>query len=123
MPIKKPTIAIDFDGVIHAYSKGWHDGTIYDGPMPGSKEALEHLSATYRIVIFSTRNYDRIIDEESQFNQIAEMRDWLSKYDIPYDEIHTQPSKPICKLFIDDNAYRFENWSKCLDDVKSLLAD
>ncbi len=106
--MSKPTIAIDFDGVIHKHSKGWSDGSIYDEPMPGCKEALQKLSEKYRIVIFSTRNYDRVIKGALEVNQIVEMRDWLSINDIPYDVIYTEPNKPICKLFIDDNAYRFE---------------
>ena len=34
------TIAVDFDGFIHKYSKGWHDGSIYDEPVEGAAEAL-----------------------------------------------------------------------------------
>ena len=34
-------IAIDFDGVIHNFDKGWYDGTCYGEPLPGSLEAIK----------------------------------------------------------------------------------
>lgn len=52
------TIAIDFDGVIHRYSQGWHDGTCYDEPMEGAEEFLAYLMKTqrYSVYIHSTRS-------------------------------------------------------------------
>ena len=51
------TIAIDFDGVIHKYSKGWQDGSIYDEPVEGAFEAIQHyMKNDYAVFIFSTRN-------------------------------------------------------------------
>ena len=51
------TIAIDFDGVIHKYSKGWQDGTIYDEPVKNSIESINKLlKEGHSIFIFSTRN-------------------------------------------------------------------
>lgn len=41
------TIAVDFDGVIHKYSKGWQNGSIYDEPVEGAKEALLELLEDY----------------------------------------------------------------------------
>ena len=47
-------IAVDFDGVIHRYSKGWHDGTIYDEPVEGAREALEGLvDKGHMIIVYS----------------------------------------------------------------------
>ena len=43
------TIAIDFDGVIHSFEYGYHDGTIYGTPIEGSIESLKYLSEKYKL--------------------------------------------------------------------------
>ena len=50
------TVAVDFDGVIHKYSKGWHDGTCYDEPMEGAEDFLHDLmrNPNYSVFILST---------------------------------------------------------------------
>lgn len=51
------TIAIDFDGVIHKYSGGWKDGSIYDKPIEGAFEAIrKFMDEGYSVFIFSTRS-------------------------------------------------------------------
>jgi hypothetical protein len=50
------TVAIDFDGVIHKYSKGWQEGIIYDGVVTGAIKAINQLVFDgYSVFIFSTR--------------------------------------------------------------------
>jgi hypothetical protein len=44
--------------------------------------------------------------------------DWLEKYDIPYDEIYF--GKPWANLYIDDNAFRFENWDEISENGSSF---
>lgn len=57
------TIAIDFDGVIHKYSKGWQDGTIYDEPVDNVFETIQDLMGKgYSVFIFSTRSPKQIKD-------------------------------------------------------------
>lgn len=56
------TIAIDFDGVIHAYSKGWQDGSIYDEPVSGAFEAIKKfMDEGYTVYIHTTRNPGQIL--------------------------------------------------------------
>lgn len=52
---KRSSIALDFDGVIHRYSRGWGDGKIYDPPMDGAPEAIERLNKEFNLVIFTAR--------------------------------------------------------------------
>lgn len=55
------TIAIDFDGVIHQYSKGWQRGQCYDPPVNGVFESIQHLMKKgYSVFIFSTRKPKQI---------------------------------------------------------------
>ena len=48
-------IGVDFDGVIHKCSKGFYDGTVYDPPIEGAREALERLSKKFVIVMYSAK--------------------------------------------------------------------
>ena len=61
-PPKIRAIAIDFDGVIHSYSKGWHDGTCYGEPVAGARAAIEELFQTHHVFIFSTRDPQTIVN-------------------------------------------------------------
>ena len=85
---KGKTIAVDFDGVIHGYSKGWQKGQIYDDPVPGAKEALEKLkSKGYRILIYSTRN-NPMYRKPGDADQDKAVVEYLERHEIPYDKIH-----------------------------------
>jgi len=48
-------LCIDFDGVIHSYHLGFHDGTIYGYPIEGSLDAVRELSKKYKIIIFTAK--------------------------------------------------------------------
>jgi vacuolar-type H+-ATPase subunit F/Vma7 len=102
----KPTVLVDFDGVIHRYSMGWHDGTAYDEPMPAAKEALKAMTERgYEVVIFSTREWKQI-------------RDWLNLYGFNFYRITNVKIPAVAQ--IDDRAIRFENWPQSIDDLFRL---
>lgn len=111
------TLCVDFDGVIHGYSKGWQDGTIYDNPVPGAKEGLEQLkNEGYKILIYSTRcNPDYLQPDDP--DRVKEVREYLDKNSIPYDLIHIG-GKPKAHIYIDDRAISFKgDWKQTVSDV------
>lgn len=90
-------IAIDFDGVIHKYSKGWHDGTAYDVPMEGALEMINKMiDQGLTPVVFTTRDSQQV-------------GTWLIDNKFPQMDITNV--KPIAKFYIDDRAIRFTNWT------------
>lgn len=114
-------IAIDFDGVLHGYSKGWHDGTIYDPPVPGTAEAMRKLKEQgHTLYIFSTRTNPVFKKKEDAVDQKKNMEDWLKSHEIPFDKVWTF-GKPMADLFIDDRAIGFNgNWEQTLKEVSTF---
>ncbi len=112
--VERERLLIDFDGTIHKYSKGWDDGTIYDVPKDGAKEAIDILKDKYDIVIFSTRASCK--ENKNCQEQIMNMRKWFKRYDIHYDDITSE--KIGAFKIVDDLAITFKSWSQVLRDIK-----
>ena len=111
-------IAIDFDGVIHKSSKGFFDGTVYDEPMEGVKEALEQLSKKYKIIIFTCKvKPDRPLINGKSGKQLIE--EWLSQYNLLQYIHEITCEKPRASLYIDDKGYRFSNWATTLKFINN----
>ena len=95
----KKTIVFDFDGVIHRYSRGWQDGSIYDIPNKGIKETIEALrNKNYEVVVVSTR-----CETEAGIEAI---KTYLQKYEIIVDRVCKE--KPPALVYIDDRAICYD---------------
>jgi hypothetical protein len=107
-------LAIDFDGVIHNADKGFFDGTCYGEPIHGALMALQELSLKYRIIIFTAKAKPNrpLVNGKTGTQLVSE---WLEKYDVLKYVYEITSEKPRAILYIDDNAYRFENWSDTLE--------
>jgi|TARA_R110002020_G_scaffold11386_14_gene42978 hypothetical protein len=106
-------LAIDFDGVIHNFDKGWHDGTCYGEPLPGALEAVARLAKSYNIIIFTAKAKPSrpLVDGKTGTELVSE---WLEKHNVLQfvDEITAE--KPRSQVYIDDKGYHFQNWEDTL---------
>jgi hypothetical protein len=109
----KPILYLDFDGCIHAYSRGWQDGSIYDPVVPGFFEWAIRAKERFHLVIYSSRS--------KELNGVAEMKTWLgdqirNEYENPtpiaVDDFDFAHEKPPAFLTIDDRALTFDgDWA------------
>ena len=112
------TVAVDFDGVIHAYSKGWHDGTIYDEPVPGAFEALRGLMERYAVFVHTSRDAGQVGEWIGERSGIP--CEWFTDLRNPVrfwthqDSLLITPLKLPAIAYIDDRGIRFEDWDQAL---------
>ena len=120
------TIAVDFDGVVHGYSKGWQDGDIYDPPLPGALEALHTLMQTYAVFIHTSRDpgavaswlaergFDTVLDIDGPTHPKREF--WNER-----SALLVTDRKLPAVAYIDDRAIRFTDWPQALSDLASVV--
>jgi hypothetical protein len=110
------TIAIDFDGVIHSFELGYHDGTIYGTPIDGSIESIKKIAEKYNIVIYTAKaKKDRPLVNGKTGTELV--WEWLEKYGISQYVKDVTAEKPRCVCYIDDKAIQFNNWTQALNDL------
>jgi len=108
---KEKTIAIDFDGVIHQYSRGFQGlENAYDPPMPGARCSLTILrDLGYRLIIVSSR-------------PVAVINEWLRKEKMDHFFDDVSNTKHPARYYIDDHAIRFEKESEnAWEDTLKLI--
>jgi hypothetical protein len=114
------TVAIDFDGVIHQYSKGWNDGTIYDYAVVGAFKSIEILQKTHAVAIFTTREVQSIIDWFRSYGYENCTTEWTPPFWNDQEKILVTNIKPAAQVYIDDRGIRFKDWDQTIDELRRL---
>ena len=109
------TICIDFDGVIHDYSKGWLGVDVFTKPIDGASEFTHALKNRGWVIILHTTRKDS-----------PKLRKFLSENDIVVDYINYNPHQPkgseeskiIADIYLDDRGMCFRgSFEQTLIDV------
>lgn len=112
------TVAVDFDGVIHAYSKGWQDGSIYDEPVPGAFDALRDLMADYAVFVHTTRDAWKVAHWITEQSGISCVTSWHDQFWNEAGVLLVTAHKFPAVAYIDDRAIRFESWPQALTGLE-----
>lgn len=136
------TISCDFDGVIHRYGRGWADGSIYDAPMPGAIDGLNHLLRQDAVFILTTRDPEPVMSwlQPHGFDVTADDRcttcldparsgacpdckgtGRISSWTVRGVLLVTNRKLPALR-YVDDRALRFESWAQTLADIDGVTA-
>ncbi|WP_198680050.1 HAD family hydrolase [Aureibaculum luteum] len=109
-------ICIDLDGVISELKQ---EGQTYleVNPIEGAIEKIKSLRGEGHYIIINTARHMKTCGSNLGLinARITKMTlDWLEKHDIQFDEIYF--GKPWAQVYIDDNAFRFSDWSSINGD-------
>ena len=118
-PDEQINVGIDFDKVIHKCSKGYYDGTIYDTPVEGAREALERLSKDYTVIVYTCKaKPDRgLVNGKTGTELVWE---WLKENDMAQFVSKVTAEKPRARFYVDDKAIRFTDWESAFKQIEEI---
>lgn len=114
--MSKPTLCLDFDGVLHSYASGWKGADIIpDPPVAGAADFIVAAQQYFTVAVYSSRS--------GQEGGIDAMKRWLHKAIIEadhdgaaFDAILWPTEKPAAFVTIDDRALTFDGtWPRPAD--------
>jgi capsule biosynthesis phosphatase len=115
-------LVIDLDGTICPIRQS-HESYADLPVLPGAAEKIRELRQNGHYVIIQTaRNMGT---QQSNLGKVMKnigkiTLEWLEKNGIEYDEIYF--GKPNGDVYIDDRAFRFQNWNDISEDSLSKIA-
>ena len=123
---RRRTVAVDFDGVIHSYERGWLDGSIYGTFVPGAIESLTKLMHNYAVFVHTTRNAKQVanwIEDKSGHSFECCVDTWFDKpkfWNTAGLILVTNRKLPAF-VYIDDRAVRFLDWNQTMQELEKIL--
>ena len=107
----RPTLCLDFDGVLHSYASGWKGADVVpDPPVDGAQQFVQEAMKHFEVVVLSRRSHHP--------GGIEAMQEWMKANGFP--EVDGFPKeKPAAFLTIDDRALTFDGtWPSVKQLVK-----
>lgn len=113
-------ICLDLDGVLCEIRRP--DQTYADvAPLEGAAEKVRQLrNAGHTVIIHTARHMNTTRGNVGLVlaRQGRVTLEWLDRHGFEYDEIHF--GKPYADIYVDDNGFRFGDWSEVEGDGSSF---
>jgi hypothetical protein len=124
------TIALDFDGVIHSYERGWQGGKIYGTLMPGADEGIKAVMAEEATFVLTARedlgDVAQWIEEQTGISTLVddsyEGRHFWNKRGV----LLVTNKKYPARAYLDDRAVLYTKsggWTQALQDLELDLTE
>jgi hypothetical protein len=116
---RKPTLAVDFDGVLHAYTTPWEathvipDTPVVDDETGESAIAwLLRMTESFQVVVHTARAADAS-------GELA-IRLWLADNGYDGPPLRVTAVKPPALAYVDDRGWRFEGRFPTEDEIRAV---
>lgn len=118
-------IAVDFDGVIHRYSKGWNGGAVYDPPMADAVDSLRTLMGEDSVFILTARDVDQTTAALREWGlpAVGDLMTGKRKFWNKRGVLLVTNLKYAAKAYIDDRAIKFTSWSQTLGELAGVTVE